>query len=216
MEAQFWINKWIEGQIGFHKDNVNEALLKHFALFNSKKEDRVLVPLCGKSRDLAWLRNQGLIVHGVELYEKAVEAFFEENNLETFTKKQNQHFLDYSVENLTISCGDFFKLDRQNSYDLIYDRASLVALPFEMRKNYARLLTEVLKKGGRYLLIVYEYNQEEMAGPPFSISQDEINELYATDFDIKLIESETPADKGPKQSGLTQFYQKVYLLKRRS
>ncbi|EXF43869.1 thiopurine s-methyltransferase [Pseudomonas sp. BAY1663] len=42
----------------------------------------MLVPLCGKSLDLAWLAGQGFNVLGVELSEKAVEAFFAEQQLE--------------------------------------------------------------------------------------------------------------------------------------
>jgi len=216
VEAQFWIDKWKEGQIGFHKDHFNETLIKHFPLMKAEQGQKVLVPLCGKSKDLAWLLEKGLIVKGVELYENAVEAFFVENNFESFTKAQKGDFIDYSIPGLTISCGDFFKIDRSEQCDLIYDRASLVALPHEMRKDYAKVVRDVLKQGGKYLLIVYEYNQNEMAGPPFSISEDEIKVLYSKDFHIKLVESEAPASEGPRLRQLTGFLQKVYLLEKTS
>lgn len=214
MEAQFWINKWKEGQIGFHKNQFNEALLKHFPLMKAEQGEKILVPLCGKSKDLAWLLEKGLIVKGVELYENAVEAFFVENNYTDFVKDQKGDFINYSIPGLTISCGDFFKIDRIEQYDLVYDRASLVALPPEMRKDYAKVIKDVLKQGGKYFLIVYEYDQNEMSGPPFSISEDEIKELYGKDFLIKLVESEAPVTEGPRLKELAGFQQKVYLLEK--
>src|SRR5690606_5810549 len=213
MDAQLWIDKWKEGQIGFHKNEFNEALVKYFPYVKPQKNEKVLVPLCGKSKDLLWLKNQELNVHGVELYEKAAETFFLENNL-SFDKSERGDFIDYSSPGITISCGDFFNLSKVDKYHHIYDRAALVALPFDMRRRYAKVISDVLQKGGKYLLVVYEYNQDEMSGPPFSVSKSEIEELYGDHFSIKLLESERPPTEGPKLLELFNFKQNIYLLEK--
>lgn len=41
----------------------------------------MFVPLCGKSRDMGWLRAQGFTVVGAELSRLAVEQFFGELGL---------------------------------------------------------------------------------------------------------------------------------------
>lgn len=215
MDAKFWINAWEEGRTNFHRSQFNEKLLQFFPLLNPKKGERVLVPLCGKTKDLIWLLQSGLTVHGVELYSRPVEEFFPENHLAPVMKNQDGNFTNYSFQNLTISCGDFFKVQGSDVYDLVYDRASLVALPLEMRKEYAKVITRVLKPKGKYLLIVYEYDQSKMEGPPFSVSEDEVHKLYDHHFSIKLVESESPENEGARLSGVLSLKQKVYILEKK-
>lgn len=216
MDANFWISKWQEGQIGFHKENYNESLLKHFGDLHLKKGNKILVPLCGKTKDLAWLYQEGLDVLGVELYEKAIEAFFVENGFNNVTRTADDEFIKYSVPKLELLCGDFFKLNIQEKLDAVYDRASLVALPPEMRRTYAQVVTNALKKGGKYLLIVYSYDQEEMAGPPFSVDAKEVRDLYGEHFSVTLLESESPVMEGPRLSAIPSFKQSAYLLEKLS
>lgn len=215
MDAQFWINAWDVGRTGFHQETYHEKLTEYFPKLNPHKGQKVLVPLCGKTKDLLWLHSQGLHVHGVELYSQPVEAFFSENKLSPVTKKEDNHFITYTFENIVISCGDFFKLNEKETYDFIYDRASLVALPEFMRKNYAQVIKRSLKTGGQYLLIVYEYDQTELEGPPFSVNEEEIQVLYGDQFSIKLMESKKPVKEGPRLTPLDSLRQKVYLLAKR-
>lgn len=214
MDAKFWIQRWEEGQIGFHRENYNESLLKFFPLWNAEKDQRVLVPLCGKTKDMFWLYQQGLQVVGVELAEKAAEAFFEESGFTTYSKKSLDHFTDFAITNLLIRCGDFFKLEERDGFDFIYDRAALVALPEEMRKQYAEVVTKALKQNGKYLLIVYSYNQDEISGPPFSVSDKEVKELFGRNFSIRLLESERPQNEKARASQLNSFVQNIYLLQK--
>lgn len=215
MDASFWTSKWKEGQIGFHRPTYNESLLNHFDKLNLHEGDRILVPLCGKTKDMAWLYQQGLEVQGVELYEQAAQAFFIENGFNEFSHKKTGEFIKYAIPRLEISCGDFFKFEYENNYQAVYDRASLVALPREMRREYAKVITNALKNGGRYLLIVYSYNQEEMSGPPFSVDLEEINELYGKHFSINLLENSSPQE-GSRLAFLKSFQENVYLLEKLS
>ena len=80
MEANFWHEAWEIGKTGFHMSSYNSTLLKFFPNLNIATGETVLVPLCGKSLDLIWLRDQGYKVIGVELSELAVLDFFKENN----------------------------------------------------------------------------------------------------------------------------------------
>ncbi|MFT8251788.1 thiopurine S-methyltransferase, partial [Salmonella enterica subsp. enterica serovar Enteritidis] len=81
---------------------------------------------------------------------------------------------------LEIHCGDFFALAAQDVADCrgVYDRAALIALPPAMRQRYAALLTNILPAGCQQLLVTLDYDQAEMDGPPFAVSQAEVSALY--------------------------------------
>ena len=54
MKQHFWREKWQAQQIGFHRDEVNDALATHAAgLFTPGGQ--ILVPLCGMTLDMDWL-----------------------------------------------------------------------------------------------------------------------------------------------------------------
>lgn len=215
MNAQFWINAWDQGKTNFHEDEYHDKLIQYFPLFQPTSGQNVLVPLCGKTKDLIWLCKQELNVHGIEVYEQPVEAFFQENKLAPVKKTQTPNFLDYEFENLKISCGDFFILTADQVYDYVYDRASLVALPQDMRKQYAQIITKCIRPGGKYLLIVYRYDQTKLDGPPFSVTPEEVHELYEKNFTIQKMESGRPVKEGPRLAALDHFEQTVYTLERR-
>jgi len=212
MEAEFWIKAWTEGRTNFHQASYHEKMLQYFPQLSPQAGQSVLVPLCGKSKDMLWLQGLKLKVHGVELHGQAVEAFFEENKLSPLTKTQDEHYVQYASGDIAISCGDFFKLGKKEAYDFVYDRAALVALPKEMRKGYAGVVKKALKKGGKILLITYEYDQSKMDGPPFSIEDEEVKELFGDQFGIKLMETEETLKEGPRLAVLESLKQKVYIL----
>ena len=55
-----WEGRWSEGKTGWHKDKVNPHLEEFFSRFTGNVEGkRILVPMCGKSIDLAWLHGKG-------------------------------------------------------------------------------------------------------------------------------------------------------------
>ncbi len=214
MDAQFWINAWKEGRTGFHQEKPNEKLVEHFPKLKPQKGQTVLVPLCGKSVDLLWLHGLGLRVHGVELHEDAVKAFFADNQLPLPAPIQGRDFIHYGHKDIILSCGNFFDLNVSGSCDLVYDRASLVALPEPMRREYARVITRVLKPGGKCLLIVYEYEPSQMQGPPFSVTESEIRALYSDAFTIRRIEIEKPAGEAPRLAAVESLRQAVYVLEK--
>ncbi|MGG1968312.1 hypothetical protein ABFY65_00775 [Pseudomonas aeruginosa] len=58
MQADFWHARWANNQIGFHLDEINPYLMRHLSRLRLQAGERILVPLCGKTLDLAWLAAQ--------------------------------------------------------------------------------------------------------------------------------------------------------------
>lgn len=217
MEADFWQARWQEGQIGFHQDRVNDYLTCHWPTLSVASGARVLVPLCGKSKDMTWLRSQGYDVLGVELSPLAVDAFFAENGL-TQRKVVDGKFARSTTAGYELLCGDFFDLTQSDcaGVSAVYDRASLIALPPPMRARYARHLVELLAPGTPVLLITMEYPSHEMDGPPFSVHEDEVRRLYQVNFDIRTVGGFDVLAANPRfrDRGVSTLEEKTYVMTR--
>ena len=138
MEPQFWHKKWQGNDIGFHEAEVNPHLLKHISDLAPKPPARIFVPLCGKTRDIAWFLDLGYQVVGAELSELAIRELFTGLALNPKTEPfhGDMRFIGPGID---ILVGDIFDLSVQDVglIDFVYDRAALVALPSQMRSKYA-------------------------------------------------------------------------------
>lgn len=76
---------------------------------------------------------------------------------------------------------------KTGQFDLAYDRASLVALPPNVREQYAKVISDLVRPGGRILLVVVDYDQslapQDATGkvkspPPFSVTESHVRQLY--------------------------------------
>lgn len=219
MQAEFWLARWREGRTGFHRDEPMPLLTKHWPELGLPAGSRVLVPLCGKSLDMAWLVAQGHRVLGVELSPLAVAQFFDEHGLGAtrHTSKLGTHHVSGNIE---IIQGDVFGLDEATlaTCSGIYDRAAIIALPPPMRERYARELYTRLPAGCRGVMVTLEYPQAEMAGPPFSVEETEVRERFGADWDVALLERRGILANEPKfrQDGVTALHTSVYRLERKA
>lgn len=215
MQHQFWHERWERGEIGFHQDEFNSHLTTFWDKLGLNAGAEVFVPLCGKSKDMLWLKEQGYHVLGVEVNPLAVESFFKENGIDA-SRNVVGALNHCSGDGIEIFCGDFFKLhaDHLDGVSGVFDRASLVALPPDMRRDYANHLKRIVPSNTRILLVTFEYDQEEMNGPPFSVTEAEVRGYYQDRYDISVLFDNDILDDDDalKQRGLTHLTEKVYLL----
>lgn len=218
MDAQFWHDKWARMEIGFHLTDANPWLVKHWSRLALANEARVLVPLCGKSVDLLWLRRQGHAVVGVELSELALDelsALFHEQLGITLKKFSVGDAWRYEGDGVTLIAGDFFQVMATDigPIDAVYDRAALVALPSSMRADYCQQLIAISGCAPQ-LLISFDYQQALMAGPPFAVLHHEINKQYGMNYTIQVLEQRDLIEQEDKfrERGLSSFVQTAYAL----
>lgn len=216
MEHDFWHQRWQQEKTGFHLPETNPLLIEHQEKLDLSPGDEVFVPLCGKSQDMFWFQKQGCQVIGVELSEIALNAFFESNNIPVKKLKSGEFNL-FQSQGLMLYGGDFFKLSLAvtQSCKLIYDRAALIALPDEMRTLYAQHLLKITPADAQILLITLEYPQDEMAGPPFSVTKSEVEVVFSTHFEINILSDRDVLAAHEKffDQGLTSLRETAYLLK---
>lgn len=189
MDASFWHDKWKNNEIGFHQHEANPLLVDNFKRLSLAKNSRVFLPLCGKTLDIAWLLAQGYCVVGCELSKLAIEQLFNDLGVTpTITTLNNG--VRYSAKSIEVLVGNFFELSSQTlgPVDAIYDRAALVALPKDMRQQYSAHLLDITHSAPQ-LLLSYEYDQNLMTGPPFSVSNDEVKRHYMNNYTLSLLKS---------------------------
>lgn len=203
-----WHGRWRDGRIGWHEAEGNAALRRYWPSLPAGS--RVLVPLCGKSRDLKWLADRGHAVVGVELSALAVAAFFTEQGL-AFDRSDAGRLTRYRARaaDITLYAGDYFDFDCPPC-DALFDRGALVALPTAERPRYAAHTDGLLKADALRLVITLEYDQGRVAGPPFAVSADELLSCWP---ELELLERRNDIDNAPPkflEAGLGTFNEVVW------
>ncbi|KZM44327.1 hypothetical protein OA92_06555 [Marinomonas sp. SBI22] len=213
LKNTFWLEKWQSGQIGFHLDEVNPLLVEYWPELNH--DSKILVPLCGKTKDLIWLAEQGYKVVGVELSDIAIRDFFKENQL-TYEQNWYDGVAYYQAKELDILLieQDFFEF-READFDACYDRASLVAITQTARPSYIRHLKQRLKPSAKLMLVTLDYAYQdgrEANSPPYNVMDDEVFEYWSRVK--KPLFSQDLFSQNPryKAKGYSYFAEKVWLI----
>jgi thiopurine S-methyltransferase len=218
VQPDFWHERWRSGRTGFHLPVVHPALPRHWPSFALAPRSRVLVPLCGKSRDLLWLRDAGHEVIGVELSQIAIESFCAQWGIGA-RRRTRGSFEAYESREISLLCGDWFDLDRGvlGSIDAVYDRAALVAWPPAEQARYLAHLAALTPAAAQGLLITVEYAQAQMPGPPFSVDRATLANLATPHWDALELERRDVLADEPRmrERGLTRLQEVAYRLTRR-
>jgi thiopurine S-methyltransferase len=218
MHHDFWHERWRTRQIGFHQSSPHPFLERWWSSLGLFAHTRVYVPLCGKSLDMVWLAVRGHRVVGSELSPLAVQEFFGEHGASPGVEKHGP-FKRHAANAFEILEGDAFQLTPAllGNVDAAYDRAALVALPPQLRVSYVESFARLMPTGSRTLLVAFEYPQKLREGPPFSVEPDEIQQLYASTFEIRELERVNIINESPKflDQGIPALYEVAYCLTRK-
>jgi len=223
MEAEYWLKRWREGRTGWHRSEVMPLLVQHWSALNVPRGSRVLVPLCGKSLDMLWLAQQGMRVLGVDVSPVAIESFLAENQLHARTRGEADG-THYEITNasgeIEIINGDAFALDPDEvaQCNVFYDRAALIAMPAPMRRRLVDELYVQLPAGSAGLLITLAYPGNEMQGPPFSVDDAEVHDLFDKRWQVDRLEYRDILASQPSfsEQGVSALHTGVYALTRRA
>lgn len=207
MDRAYWEEVWRNDDLGFHAPEVNHHLKRFWQRLELVPNSRVFVPLCGKSLDMDWLLSEGHEVIGTDLVEKAQKDYLEAHDAPVRYTEENQLKLAWQGRLLFV-VGDVLHLEPEmlRSVDAVYDRAALIALPRAARQNYALFLAQCLKPGAKMLLITRQAPEERFT-PPFNVSVQEVEALYASNFRLECLLTKE------REDGVLE---EVFLLKRKA
>ena len=151
IDKSLWIQMWENAQTGFHLDQVNPLLEKHVSSLALTPNDRIFVPLCGKSLDLIYLLKSNFKVIGIELSPIAIEQFFKVHAQKPIRRVTGE-LIAHESENLTIFEGDYYALNPETAgpFEAIYDRAALIAMPPNAQQQYVDHLMKLSDRKTNY------------------------------------------------------------------
>jgi len=175
----FWDKRFDQGVTPWDAGGVPAA----FAAFVAGRAQPLatLIPGCGSAWEAAHLASAGWPVTALDFSPTAVA--------------QARQILGQAAVDLL--CADFFTFTPARSYDLIYERAFLCALPRKLWADWGRRVAELLPPGG--LLAGYFFVCDQIKGPPFGILPAQLDELLAGHF--VLVEDVPASDSLPIFAG---------------
>ncbi len=211
MEASFWLKSWELGGFytSFHRRDIHPYVLEYMNP-EEIENTNILVPLCGKTVDMMYLSQYANKVIGVEIVEEAILQFFQENNL-SYEMPNDETYIS---GNITILRKDFMKLTKAEigQIDWVLDRASLVALPYEMRTDYIKAIDRLSDVGTKQLVVTLEYFPL-INSAPFCINPSEVEDYYGAGHIIKHVESPNLPNHGMvRKWNLAFLYEHCFVL----
>ncbi|XP_045914437.1 probable thiopurine S-methyltransferase isoform X2 [Micropterus dolomieu] len=219
MAVKEWEERWQEDRIGFHQPHVHKMLEDNIdKVIAGRTGVRFFFPLCGKAVDMKWLADMGHSVVGVEISEKAIKQFYEENNMtyseESIPAIPGAKVYKSSERNISLYQCDLFNFSSSidGQFGGIWDRGSLVAINPRDREKYAALITSLMAKDCRYLLDTLLYNPELYAGPPFLVPNEQVHGLFGNSCDIELLQSVDALTDRQRAWGLDYLTENVHLI----
>lgn len=217
-----WQKRWADGNIGWHRMIVNPYLMQHFEeLKKGSAENRILVPMSGKTKDLKWLADQGVQVRGVEISHQATEEFFKELSIEPEVQAINMapsgvHIFSHG-ESIKIFACDFLDFKSKiagGDFDMVWDRGSFCIWQPQHRQPYIDHLHSLLKPGGKILIECYEYEQEVKTSPPHPITHEELEKCMGDKYTIEQLDRYTSEEYHPEMASarMKDCYYAHYML----
>lgn len=204
-----WVHRWAVGNTGFHQSIHDKFLDENEAIMFGGKTKSLFLPLCGKTPDILWMYQKGHTVCGVEIAEQPIKELFEENKIEVEVHDiENVGKLYQSKDGrLKLYVADLFDMSPElcGQYDVIWDSRSFVAINLVDHQLYRDLLLSLMKKDGLYFLSTLEYDPAVWPGPPHTIPDKTVKEVYSGVCDIELLEEVERTGQGlnATQSGGT-------------
>lgn len=227
-----WQKRWQMGNTRWHRSDVHPSLAKYFdsRILQDKFPmggARILVPLCGKTVDMAHLALKRKVneVVGVDGVPQALQEFIEENpDLEI--QETNQGIGIWKGFSTTLINADFFELDlvtAGGTFDGAWDRGALVAIEPRLRAAYVQQLGTLVS--GTILLSTYvRPNGDTSTGPPFSIDEAEVRRLFDQPWveSIQVLEEHSALAMEPWYKAIAMYFrlgnvtEKIFLITTKS
>ena len=156
-------------EIPWHEDKPAEYLID--LLKNGDIKTGIALDVCsGAGTNAIYLAQKGFDVTGIDISETATKIAQKYANEKNISK----HCKFFSGDVLK------FKLSK-NKFDFVFDRGCYHHIPKIDKPKFAKIISESLKKGGKYLLLCFSDKN-----PPWekNVTKDEIKKNFSKYFDI--------------------------------
>lgn len=183
----FWENRWKSGETPWDHGRAAPPF-EEFVEREGPPTGRILVPGAGSGHDVRFFAGLGAEVVGMDIAPSAIRL------AQARTDSPRASFL----------LGDILDPDPglQGTFDWVVEHTCLCALEPGCRPAYASSIRRLLRPGGAYLAVFYRDPHDD-DGPPFGISAEEIDTLFAPAF--SLLQSWVPTRCYASRVGLEEL-----------
>ncbi len=186
-----WEDAWREGQVGWDAGD-SPPILHRLVEEQLLPKGRALVPGCGAGYDVVTLAGPERHVVGLDGAPTAKQRFDEVLAAS-----------DVADDEVTYRTGDFFDFSPAEPFDLVWDYTFLCAIEPNIRPDWARQMSKLIRPGGQLVALLFPIIDDEVtfqemmdAGPPFPLIPQEIEELLAEDFEALSVEPTDESHQG--------------------
>lgn len=171
LDQSFWNKRWENKQTGWDIGQASPAIIAYMAQY-ANKDAAILIPGCGNAHEAEWLLQNGFTnITLIDIAPKAVAQLKEKHEKNPAVK---------------VILGDFF--EHQDRYDLIIEQTFFCAIEPKLRQNYVAQSASLLNKNGKIVGLLFNTEFEQI-GPPFGGNASEYQQLFETNFRIKIMEN---------------------------
>ncbi|KAJ8302290.1 hypothetical protein KUTeg_021277 [Tegillarca granosa] len=193
-----WKAAWENGKAVWQVHHVNVALKRniHRLKIENSGDPKILLPLCGKTRDIKWLWEQGFTVVGVEVSEIAIKDFFAENDIkyEVSQIKGCPGVLYRSTDDrILLRVSSNTSGTEEHSQLFLNQKGGNNFVAYHdinhTRYKYASAISELMSDNCKMLLETLEKNIDVDPGqPPFDFQEPEMRQHFNQQFELEQID----------------------------
>ena len=178
MQSKDWFENWYSGKEKIFAWNIGKphrGIIETFGDMKLKK-GRVLVPGCGTGYDAFFLAERGFDVIAFDFSTNVIKKA--RSKLKSKGKIKGN--LKFEVE-------DIYHLpdSYNNKFDYVVEIANFQAMSVKERREYVRIMTAVLARGGRSIVICKKY--PPLTPGPKGIKKSSLKKYFSTAFAIEHI-----------------------------
>lgn len=189
-QPEFWNSRYLKDNTPWDFGGV-PADLKNF-LKKDGKGARVLIPGCGSGYEIQAFSEANYEVTAVDFSSFAV---------------QRARRMVSEKPGVKIIEGDFFAHDFPHaSFDFVYERFFVAAIPIELRQMYRDRMAQLLKYRGLLIGYYYYSKPDSVDGPPFGFAWGTADELFSRYF--LLVKDEPVSDSLPAFAGRERWQER--------
>lgn len=170
-DENFWNTRWKNRQTGWDIGYPSPPITTYMDHFEDKAAS-VLIPGCGNAWEAEYLADHEFT--DITLLDISSEAVRRLKN--KFSGRPE----------IQVIHQDFFRHTGQ--YDLLIEQTFFCAISPVLRENYVRQAASLLRERGEIIGVLFD-TEFGRPGPPFGGHSAEYEEIFASHFDIRIMES---------------------------
>lgn len=171
--SKFWDQKYLNDEASWDINSANPVFVSLLSDQEKFPPGKILIMGCGKAYDVLAAARHGFNAVGIDFSAQAI-------NIAT-------HLAAKEKFDVTFLQQDFFLLDKKfnDSFDYVYDYTTLCAIDPSRKEEYARKVSHLLKKDGKFIAILFPVEKRE-TGPPFGLDVVEVYQIFSKYLRLKF------------------------------